>query len=210
MLEPPRLGLRVVGPDELGEERRRCLRPGEEVVDRYGVTRRLPSYFYEVPSWSAALDIKLAPNFGLWELIEADVHEAEPMRIFPRYVPCALAVLAGQLQLFRAEIGRVVRIAANGAYRSPAHLLAEGFPSHCWGSAANIYRIGDEWLDSRGKVEKYAEIARRVLTASWTRPYGNRPGEAFDHLHVDLGYLSLEPHLGEAHASRQGAGEQGS
>jgi hypothetical protein len=205
MLEPPRLGLRVVGPEDLDGVRRECLRPGEPVIDRYGAERRLPSYFFEVPSWDAALDIKLAPNFGLWELIEVDVREAEPMRLFPRYVPCAIALLAGQLQLLRSEVGRVVRIAANGGYRSPAHGLARDLPTHCWGSAANIYRIGDEWLDTRARVEKYAEISRRVLSTAWMQPYGDMPGEAFDHLHIDLGYATLEPHTDEATASREGA-----
>jgi hypothetical protein len=194
MLEPPRLDLRIVRGDELAERHRGALRPGAEIRDRTGIPRRLPEAFFEIPSWTAALSTQLTPNFGLWELIEVDVREAEPVRLFPRYVPCAVAILAGQLQLFREEVGRVVRIAANGAYRSPAHRLTRGASPHCWASAVNIYRIGDEWLDTREKVEKYAEIARQALPAVWTRPYGDGPGYALDHLHLDFGYLVLDPH----------------
>ena len=210
MLEPPRLDLRVVGPDDLDEARLSCLRPGQEVEDRHGVPRRLPSSFLEIPSWEAALDIELAPQFGLWELIEVDVREAEVMRVFPRYVPYALVALAAHLQVFRAEVGRVVRIADNGGYRSPGHRLAGRASTHCWGSAANIYRIGDEWLDTRSSVEKYAKVVRRVLPGVWIRPYGDRPGEAFDHLHIDLGYLVVTPHVPEPGGSAREDRSEGS
>jgi hypothetical protein len=194
MISPPTFPLRIVGPDDLDDHFLAALRPGQIVKDRDGIPRRLPSYFYEVPSWEVALETRLAPDFGLWELIDVDVREAEAMRIFPRYVPCALPVLATHLQLLRNEVGRVVRIAANGGYRSPSHQESRVASPHEWATAANIYRIGDDWLDSAEKIERYREIARRVVPTAWTRPAGDRPGLAFDHLHLDLGYLLVEPH----------------
>ena len=65
--------------------------------DRAGRTYRLPTYFYEIPSWKAALEVQITTNFGLWELIDVDSREPEIVRTFPRYVPCAITLLAGQL-----------------------------------------------------------------------------------------------------------------
>jgi hypothetical protein len=201
MLEHPRIGLRIVSGAELDREVRDCLRPGGTLRDRHGVERRLPMYFYEIPSWEAAMETRLAPNFGIWELIDVDVREPPPMRTFPRYVPCAITVLATHLQVLRDEVGSVVRIAANGGYRSPAHALSRLASTHCWGAAANIYRIGDEWMDSAERIEKYVEVARQTLRGAWVRSYGTGVGASFDHIHIDLGYLTVEPH------SRSGEGE---
>lgn len=198
MLEPPAVGLRIVSAEELAPRVREHLRPGEAIVDRHGVERTLPTHFYEIPSWEAALATKLAPHFGVWELFDVDLREAEAVRLYPRYVPCALAVLAAHLQLFRNEVGRVVRIAANGGYRSPSHRLSDKASPHSWGTAVNIYRVGDDWLDSRDRIEKYFEVARRTLPAAWVRPYGEKPGYGFDHLHIDLGFFSVAPHSAAA------------
>jgi hypothetical protein len=201
MIETPALELELVRAEELPDEARRVLRPGEAVADRHWVQRTLPTCFYRVPSWDVALETRLTENFGLWELIDVDVREARDARIFPRFIPCAVAVLAAHLQLFRNRIGRVVRIAANGGYRSPSHHLSRVASPHSWGVAANIYRIGDEWLDSEETIEKYRALAREVLPGVWSRPFGDRPGYAFDHLHLDLGFLSVEPHHPEASAA---------
>jgi hypothetical protein len=200
MMLPPVLGLRIVSAEDVEERVRDCLRPGEVQLDWGGVARRLPSVFYEIPSWDAALDTQLTRNFGLWELIDVDVREAEPMRLFPRYVPCAITVLAAHLQIFRDVVGKVVRVAANGGYRSPAHRLSRVASPHIWASAANIYRVGEEWLETAERIETYMEIARREVVGSWTRPYGLRPGYAFDHLHIDIGYVTVEPHSTQAPA----------
>lgn len=194
MLLPPSIGLRIVGPRQLNRLERSALRPGEMMTDGEGIDRRLPRFFYEIPSWEAALDIKLAPHFGLWELIDVDVREQEAVRLFPRYVPCAIAVLAAHLEVLREEIGRVVRIAANGGYRSPSHSFATKATPHSWGTAANIYRIGDDLLDSRETIEKYIEITQRAVPTAWVRPFGDTPGYAFDHIHIDIGYVEVEPH----------------
>ena len=61
-------------------------------------------------------------------------------------------------------------------YRSPAHALSRHASRHCWGTAANIYRIGDTWLDSRERSRKYADIARRVIPGVWIA-YGPEDGQ---------------------------------
>lgn len=188
------LPLPVIDAHELPSELRDVLRPGEELRDRHGTRRRLPRYFYEVESWNAALQIEVAPNFTLWEFLGIDVREAVPLRSsFPRYIPCAVTVLAAHLAVFRQAVGTYVHIAANGGYRSPAHRLTRYASRHCWATAANIYRIGDDYLDDLDTITRYARIARSVLPAAWIRPTGHGDGEADDHLHLDLGYVLLEP-----------------
>lgn len=189
----PSLALRVVDGLELKEPYRSDLRPGELIRDARGRARRLPRYFYEIRSWEEALETQLTPHFGLWELIDVDVREAESMRTFPRYVPCGIALLATHLEVFREAVGTVVRVAANGGYRSPGHGLAEVASPHSWGTAANIYRIGDELMDSPERIGKYSQLARKVLPGIWTRPYGAGPGCVYDHVHIDLGYTTVVP-----------------
>jgi hypothetical protein len=187
------LPLPLVAADDLPRELHQVLRPGETLQDRSGAARVLPSSFLRVDSWSQALETPLTTHFKVWELIGVDVREAAPLRSFPRYVPCALVLLAAGLELFRIEVGTHVHVAANGGYRSPGHALTRHASRHCWGTAANIYRIGDTYLDTREEIEKYAAVARRVIPGVWVRPFGHRDGEADDHLHVDIGYTLFEP-----------------
>ena len=187
------LPLPLVPADALPAELRQVLRPGESLQDRSGVARVLPSSFLRVDSWSQALETLVTPHFALWELIGVDVREAPLARAFPRYVPCALVLLAAGLELLRLEVGATVHIAANGGYRSPGHGLTRHASRHCWGTAANIYRVGDSYLDSREEIEKYAAIARRVIPGAWVRPFGQEDGQADDHLHVDIGYTVFDP-----------------
>jgi len=187
------LPLPVALADDLPPEVRQVLRPGEALRDRSGVAHVLPSSFLRVDSWNQALETPLTPHFKLWELIGVDVREAPPGRTFPRYVPCALLLLVAGLELFRLEVGSPVHVAANGGYRTPGHALSRHASRHCWGTAANIYRIGDTCLDSREEIEKYAAIARRVIPGVWVRPYGQEDGEADDHLHIDIGYTVFDP-----------------
>jgi len=187
------LPLPLVLADDLPREVQQLLRPGEPLRDRAGVARVLPSSFLRVDSWSRALEAPLTPHFALWELIGVDVREAPLARSFPRYVPCALVLLAAGLELFRLEVGTTVHVAANGGYRSPGHALSRHASRHCWGTAANIYRIGDTYLDSREEIEKYAAIARRVIPGVWVRPFGQEDGQADDHLHIDIGYTVFDP-----------------
>lgn len=185
--------LPLVHAEDLSAELRQVLRPGETLRDRSGIARVLPSSFLRVDSWNQARETELTPHFTLSELIGVDVREAPIVRSFPRYVPCALLLLVAGLELFRLEVGTYVHVAANGGYRSPGHALSRHASRHSWGTAANIYRIGDSYLDTREEIEKYAAIARRVIPGVWVRPFGPQDGEADDHLHLDIGYTVFDP-----------------
>jgi hypothetical protein len=185
--------LRVVDGLELPEPYRSVLQPGGILRDRHDRGRRLPRFFYEVDSWPTALETQLTPNFSLWEFLAADVREAEPLRSFPRYVPCAVALLAAQLELFRSAAGALVHIAANGGYRSPAHALSREASLHCWGCAVNVYRVGDEFMDSQETIERYNRMALDASPTLWVRPFGHGHGQVDDHVHLEIGYVTLVP-----------------
>lgn len=185
--------LSVVDGLALSAEYRKALRPGEMWADSAGRQRQLPRYFYEIPSWDAAMKVQLTPHFLLWEFIQVDVRETPVLLTFPRYVPCAITLLAVCLERFREAVGSFVHISANGGYRSPAHRLSRNASPHCWGVGANIYRIGDTYLDTRSAIERFSLVARETLPGVWTRPYGSPAGFAEDHLHLDLGYVTSVP-----------------
>lgn len=185
--------LPIVDGLALPEAVRTFLRPGELVAGRDGETHRLPRYFYEIESWDRALATPLSPNFGLWEFIDVDVREPAPLRLFPRYVPTAVGMLAAALETFRIEVAAPVRVMANGGYRSPSHALSSGGSPHCWATAADIYRIGAEYLDTPARIERYGTILRRVLPFSRIRPTGDQISATDDHLHFDIGYVTMVP-----------------
>ncbi|HUF50566.1 MAG TPA: hypothetical protein VMN60_07030 [Longimicrobiales bacterium] len=191
------LPLPLVRTARLPGDVRAVLRPGAALEEPGGPVRALPASFLRIDSWDQARRTELTPHFALWELIGVDVREAPLLRSFPRYVPCALLLLAAALELLRLEVGTYVHVAANGGYRSPGHALSRNASRHCWGTAANIYRIGDTDLDSRDEIEKYAAVARRVIPGVWIRPYGPADGQADDHLHLDLGYSIFDPVTGQ-------------
>jgi hypothetical protein len=172
---------------------RSLLRPGELVRAPNGEDHRLPRFFYVVESTSVALNTQLTQDFALWEFIEVDLHESPLLRAFPRYVPCAVTSLANALQVLRSTVGVPVRIAANGGYRSPSHAASKAGSPHVWGTAANVYRIGADYLDNDERIQRYAEIAMRALAGCWLRPFGTATGQADDHLHLDLGYVTAVP-----------------
>ena len=187
------LPLPVVDICALDADRRTAFRPDQLFADGHGANHRLPRFFYEVDSWRTALDTRIADHFTLSELMTVDVREAAEVRKFPRYVPLAVTVLAAQLEVLRLALGTYVYIAANGGYRSPSHRLSDHASPHCWGTAANIYRVGDSYLDDPDKIDRVAKVAARVLPAVWIRPFGHERGFADDHLHLDIGYVRLTP-----------------
>src|SRR2546426_5218259 len=130
--------LPVVDARRLDAERRAALRPGELVLDETAASRRLPCFFYEVASWQVARETELAPNFGLWEFMEVDLHETAVLRTYPRYVPCAVLVLAAVLSVLRQHVNQPMWISANGGDPSPAPRPARPPPTHPRGTAAEI------------------------------------------------------------------------
>ena len=182
--------LRPIDGLHLSGEYRTLLRPGEAESDSSGTVHHLPRFLYEIGSWQDAREIRLAPHFTLAELMLVDCREAELLlRQFPHYVPCAIILLATFLEDFRREVDAPVFISANGGYRSPAHRFDKCVSLHSWGTAANIYRVGDTYLDDEKSIARYAEIAVSLGAEVRVRPY--QRGD--DHLQVDLGYLTIVP-----------------
>jgi hypothetical protein len=103
-------------------------------------------------------------------------------------------MLAFYLEQFRAAAGASVHIAVNGGYRSPAHKMSHGATPHMWGTAADVYRIGSTILKTKELIGKYNEVAEDLSDDLHVLPYGHVTGSAADdHVHVDLGYLTLIP-----------------
>jgi Peptidase M15 len=186
--------LRPIDGLRLVEEYRALLRPGESEAGATGTVHRLPRFFYEIGSWEEAHEVRLAPHFTLAELMLVDCREARLLLSqFPHYVPCAILLLARFLEDFRREVDAPVFISANGGYRSPAHQIGGAKSIHAWGTAANIYRIGDTFLCEARSIEKYRTIAASLSPAVFVRPFGSERGQTDDHLHIDLGFASLTP-----------------
>lgn len=186
--------LRPIDGLRLPQEHRAVLRPGEPETDFVGNVHRLPRFFYEIASWQQAHDVRLAPHFTLAELMLVDCREATLLLTqFPHYVPCAVVLLATLLENFRREVDAPVFISANGGYRSPAHQIGGAKSIHAWGTAANVYRIGDTFLSDARSIEKYRTLAASLGPAVFVRPFGREHGQTDHHLHIDLGYASLTP-----------------
>jgi hypothetical protein len=182
--------LRAVDGLTLSPEYRAALRPGVAVTDADGKRHHLPRFFFEVSSWEEAHSWRVASHFALSELITVDSREAELLlRTFPHYVPCAILALARYLEDFRRQVDAPVFVSANGGYRSPSHRINRGVSLHSWGTAADIYRVGDTYLNDEKSIARYGEIAGSLGAEVHVRPYQ----EGDDHLQVDLGYLTLVP-----------------
>jgi hypothetical protein len=186
-------GLKIVDAFDLDEELRSILRPGEMMLDAEGRRHKLPRYFYEIPSHEAAVEVRLTQHFGLNELIFVDIKEAARLQNYPRYIPCAVRVLAFYLQRFRETIGSTVHVAVNGGYRSPAHKLAHSATPHMWGTAVDLYRIGSTILKNEESIEKFNRIASELSSDLYAMPYGHGTGMADDHVHLDIGYVTVVP-----------------
>jgi hypothetical protein len=192
---------RAIDGLDLAPEHRALLQPGEAKQDSHGNVHHLPRFFYEIASWDKARDIRLTPHFTVAELMIVDCREANVLlREFPHYVPCAILLLARFLEDFRREVDGPVFVSANGGYRSPAHQIGEGKSVHAWATAADIYRIGDTFLDDAKSIERYGAIAASLSPAAFVRPFGSGLGETDDHLHLDIGFVTLTPRgCSEAH-----------
>ena len=187
-------GLKVVDAFDLDDELRSLLKPGEMLRDEQGRRHRLPRYFYEIPSHEIALATRLTPHFALNEFVLNDLRETARLQQWPRYIPCAVRILAFYLEQFRGAAGASVHIAVNGGYRSPSHKLSQDASLHMWGTAVDIYRIGSTILKSKESIEKYNEIAEDVSDEIHVLPYGHDVDKnADDHVHLDLGYITLVP-----------------
>src|SRR5947209_20498262 len=151
--QPANHSIKVVDAFDLDDELRSLLKPGEMMRDAQGRRHRLPRYFYEIPNHDAAVSIRLSALFGLNEFVLVDLKEAPRLQQFPRYVPCAVRVLAFYLEQFRAAAGASVHVAVNGGYRSPAHKMSYSATPHMWGTAADIYRIGTSILKTQDVIE---------------------------------------------------------
>jgi hypothetical protein len=183
--------LRPVDGVTLSPEHRAVLRPAEAVTDEQGTIHHLPRFFFEVPSWAEAHSLRVATHFALSELITVDSRETPLLlRTFPHHVPCAVLALARYLEDFRREADAPVFVSANGGYRSPAHRRNEGRVSlHSWATAADIYRVGDTYLNDEKSITRYGQIAAALGGDVRVRAYK----EGDDHLQVDLGYLTVVP-----------------
>ena len=186
--------LPIVDGFELDAPVRSLLMPGVAVRDSHARLRRLPRFFYAVESWNVALETQADAAFR-----DVGVHGRRSLR----------AGAAAPVSALRAVRGHVARRASRGAARADRIVRftsprtadidrrrtanrSPGSP-HCWGTAANIYRIGDLYLDERDAIEKYAALAIGLLPALRARPYGPGPGCVDDHVHLDLGYVTAVP-----------------
>jgi len=192
MSEPQ--SIKVVDAFDLDDELRSLLKPGEMLRDAAGRRHRLPRYFYEIPSHEAAVGIRLSHHFGLNEFTLVDLKEAPRLQEFPRYVPCAVRVLAFFLEQFRREAGASVHIPVNGGYRSPSHKLSVTGTPHMWATAADVYKIGSTILKGKETIDKYNAIAEDLSDDVHILPYGHVTGlNADDHVHIDLGFITVVP-----------------
>ena len=186
--------LHAVDGFDLPQDYRVLLRPGEAETDFQGNIHRLPRFFFEIGSWQEAQKIRVASHFTLAELMLVDCREGRLLLSqFPHYVPCAIVLLARFLEDFRREVDAPVFISANGGYRSPAHQIGGAQSIHAWGTAANIYRIGDIFLNDAKSIEKFGSIAASLSPAVFVQPFGPERGQTDDHLHIDLGFVNLTP-----------------
>lgn len=188
--------MKIVDGLALPEGIRQLLKPDEAAATASGLSTALPRYFYEFESWEEARGTLLTEHFRATELMVVDCREAAGLTAGPlHYAPCAISIMARYLEEFRRRVDAPVFIAANGGYRSPTHAF-EGEPgSHCWGTAANIHRIGDAFLDSAKEIGKYADLARSIGPEVFVKPFGSGAGKTDDHLHLDIGCVNLVPRI---------------
>jgi hypothetical protein len=184
----------IIDATTLPASHRELLRPDEAARIPGGASVRLPRFFYRIESWAQARETKLTSHFTLSELMAVDCREARPLlQRFPHYVPCTVSLLARYLETFRERCEAPVFIAVNGGYRSPAHAFSAETSLHPWCTAADVYRVGDAWLDDEKTIDRYAKIAGSIGQEVSVAPYGHGEGKADDHLHVEIGLIHWAP-----------------
>jgi hypothetical protein len=62
-----------------------------------------------------------------------------------------------------------------------------------WGTAVDLYRVGSVVLRDQNSIETYNRVAEELSDDWWVMPYGHEIGKADDHMHLDLGYVTLVP-----------------
>ena len=156
-------GLKVVDAFDLEPDVRALLKPARDGrrTSRGGGTGCRATSTRSPPTRRRA-DIRLTPHFGLNEFLLVDLKEAQRLRSYPRYVPCA--VRAPRL---------LPRAAARGGGRPAAHRRQRRLPlaraqarrraprPHMWGTAADLYR------DRLGRPARAGARSRR--TTAWPR-----------------------------------------
>jgi hypothetical protein len=65
--------------------------------------------------------------------------------------------------------------------------------THMWGTAADLYRVGTVVLRDRASIETYNRVIEDLTDDLYVMPYGHEIGEADDHIHLDLGYVTVVP-----------------
>ena len=185
--------LRIITPSSMPGEVRAILKPGEIIQDHQGRIRQRPTHYFRVENEAQARKTRIAPYFRVHEFIDVDVYETASLRVWPRYMPCAVAILAAHLSALRATLGEGIYISANGGFRSPQHRKSTPDSIHAWGTAANIYRIGDEYLSKPEQVRKWRQRMRRLLPTASFRPIPCGGDSVVDHLHIDIGYVTHVP-----------------
>ncbi len=184
----------IVDARSLDAATQKLLRPAEILADRTGCRHALPRFFYEIPTWEDAKKLRISAHFTFAEMMSVDSREADLLlNTFPHYVPCTVSIFAHYLQAFRDKVDAPVFIATNGGYRSPAHAHSREGSLHLWATAANIYRIGDTFLDDEKSIEKYARVAESIAPEIRAKPFGHGADESDDHLHLDIGYVIYVP-----------------
>ena len=113
-------------------------------------------------------------HFTVSEFIHTDVREAARAPGLPAVHP----VRNGSARVRARAVprsGRHLRLHRRQRRVLLASARGTGAASpHCWGTAANIYRIGDTYLDTPETIRRFAALAREVIPTVWTRPLGDR------------------------------------
>ena len=76
--------------------------------------------------------------------------------------PAPCACWPSTWSALRDALGAPIHLAVNGGYRSPAHKLAVGASPHMWGTAADIYQIGNVLVRDQATIETYNRIVDDV------------------------------------------------